>query len=674
MELREFEKSYRLRFSNGISVEILKRDRDYAGLGQVKWRRRKLRSAELPVMPLIRTPDGYEVSRLRFQDVRKGRGETLTLDLIPHVRRHGRMEWVCCDGQDRWNVGPWDEKETRDRGGAVRIVLQPVNRMLGGLEFAGFSYSYKFRSRKHRIYRIHDRASWELGGRATGNSFWMAGPLNEPQKTFTSKADTYTTAWCRGEQGGLPIQQFLPYFALLQGFTFQFDAQSVLVTTFESPFHCLSLFQKDAGQNHIVHWHQLCGDLSGSVEFPAQQVLVADPPDGLPTQRADRYCAIRDELQRACCEQVGAVREPAVTSGWLPADDGCRPAALQRGIDVLARAGCARVYVPGLFRQLGPDGPDGKAAIESHQRVRRVVEHARHRGTQVAASLADCSVPWAVAAAPGDDPQQEAPPLQADSGGEVLARALRSAADGRLLREHLRRVRKDVGIDALFADGILLSLADQFDWGPAQQDEGRGAGCADGDGGTIRSLFGSWTALVADLARMGYRYLPAGAAGLGGPMRSPPYAALKGREYMFRDSVLEFPADALTEQDADPVRIYFRACANRLCYALPYDVDGQAKKRLAGWWHADACAINHAYQAVREHMEQSHLLPEDRGVLWTGADPEVRVLWCCQPFAWSVGEQAEVFDVMASRCVEVADGAFTPQAVCVYLVQNADEM
>ena len=669
MDLKEYEKSFRLRFANGISVEILKRGKAFGGLGQVKWRRRKLRSAERPVMPLIRTPDGYEVSRLRLHDIRKGR-ESVTLELMPFVRRSGRMEWVSLDGQDRWNVGAWEQKAVRDRGGLVRVVLRAVRRTIGGLEFAGFSYSYRLRSRKYRAYRIHDRSTWELGGRATGNSFWMGGPVAEPQKFFHSKRDSYSSAW-RGDGGRcVPVQQFLPFFTLLDGFTFQFDRQSVLLTTFDAPFHCLSLFQKDAGQNCIVHWHQLCCDLGGRLEFPAHEVLVADCPEQAPTDRADQYCLVRQELQRACCERLGVVREPAAMGGRLAAGPASSQQALRKGMDELSRAGCARIYVPGLFRHLGPAaGPAAtpRASEEAGRHVRQVVERAHQRGAEVAASLLDCSAPWVVASASADVEEDGAAAASGAAGGsELVARAMRNGSDGRLLRDHLRRLRKAVGVDVLFADGMLEQITDLLEWGRPQAD-----GAGEGEAG-IRSLFDARQGLIADLQRMGYGCLLAGAAGLGAPLTGPRLAMLKGREYMFRDRVLEFPRDALAVPAADAVEVYFRAAANRLAYVLTYDARHSASSRLPAWWHPDMGAVNHAYQAVREHMERSQLLSEDRGVLWTGADPDVRVLWCYRPFAWHVGERAEAFDVIASQCVEPQEGEFSPRALSVYLVQNAE--
>ncbi|KPK65763.1 MAG: hypothetical protein AMK73_02095 [Planctomycetes bacterium SM23_32] len=664
MRLKEYEKHYRLSFANGVSVEILKEDGAFGGLGQVKLQRRKLRNNEVPIMPLVRAPDGYEVTRLQFHHVRKGEG-CVALDLIPHVRRGGRMEWVCCDGEDRWNVGPWGQAPERDRGGLMRLTLRSVERTIGGIPFVGFSYAYKFRSRRYHVYRIHDRATWELGGRATGNSFWMQGPFGQPHKTVQNKDDSFSTSWCRGPSQAVEIQQFLPLFEVLQGFTFQFDRNTLLVTAFEEPFHCRSLFQKSAGENHIVHWHQLCADLGGCLEFPPLQVLCAAGLGDGPTDRADQYCAVRDELQRQYAEQGGLLREPAVVSSRLTgAGEPCLE-TMERGLDELARAGCHRVYVPGLIQALGP-GPDAstKALRQAGRRVSMLVEHAHQRGMEVAASLADCCAHWLVQANGAEGTQQAIP---ADEGGrQLVTRALRDADARRLLTDHLRGLKRSPGLDVLVADSPLDRIVNQFEWvGP------EGGSASGNDGGRIVSLYGPRTSLVASLQKMGYRCPLAGAAGLACGWLRPGYEVLKGREFMFRDCVVEFPEDEVTRAGDDPLEAYFRGYANRVSYAVVFDAAWGPGGRLAKWWKSEYVEINKAFHAVREHMESSRLLGDDRGALWHGADLDVRVLWCYRSFRWDLGPQASVFDIMATRQVGLEGGGFAPQPLRVYLVQDA---
>lgn len=681
MRLKEHEKSYRLSFDNGISVEILKQGGTFKGLGQVKLRRRKLRSAQLPITPLIRTPDGYEVSRLEFADLQKG-AESLTLTLTPHVRRCGRMEWACCDGQDRWNVGPWEQEEERDRGGLLQMRLRAVERNIGGTQFVGFSYSYKFRSRKYRIYRIHDRGTWELGSRATGNSFWMPGPFNELQKTFRNKSDQFTTAWFRSTGSTVQLQQFLPFFSVLQGFTFQFNPYNLLVTAFEAPFHCRSLFQKNSGQNYFVHWHQLCGDLGGCLEFPALQVLCAESNGEGEIERANQYCAIREELHRGYCDQRGLVREGAVVSSRLLTSDGAYTEALERSLDGFAHAACKRVYLPGLLHSRTPRDRSGAEAGRSSassqkalQQVRHIIQHAHHRGMEVALSLVDCCLGWVVAGSMAGESSNQWRRLERADGNGLVARALRDGDARRLLLNHLRKLKKELGVDALFADSPLDGIADQFDWAwPANEDTRSGSGGAlelDQNAGQIRGLERARADLIAALQRMGYRCPLTSAGGLATPCARRNCEVLRGREFMFRDQVVEFPYERITESGDDPLEAYFRGCANRLSYTTTRDAGSGMDGTLEHWWQQEYTVVNKAYHAVRDYMEHSHLLPEDRGILWTGADPDVQVLWAYKEFTWEVGRHAEIFDVMATKPVEPEGGVFTPRPCRAYLIQNA---
>ncbi|MHC4789071.1 MAG: hypothetical protein ACYS8K_07695, partial [Planctomycetota bacterium] len=509
---------------------------------------------------------------------------------------------------------------------------------------------------------------------------------NEPQKTFHNKRDDFTTSWCRSAGGVMQLQQFLPLFTVLQAFTFQLNHQNLLVTAFEAPFHCRALYQKNSGQNYFAHWHQLCGDLGGCLEFPALQILCAENAGTDAAETANRYCAIREELQRGYAEQCGLVREAAVISSRLMLGTSNCSEALHRAVDELAHAGCKRVYVPGLMRGLGPEG-EGERRGESpsrsrqgaRQRVGRFVKHAHQRGMEVAVTLADCCAPWLLPEMGSDESGSVAGAAGGDAGDGLPLRALRDRTARQSLLDHLRRIKKELGVDALFADSLLDGITDEFDWvwPPPDKDApggplvGGAPAFGEPDGG-ICSLQEPKLSLVAALQKIGYKCPLAGVAGLDHPYRTPDLKTLDGREFMFRDRVVDFPHRAIAEGSADPLASYFRGCANRLCYAPVYDSDEALGGQLADWGVREYAAVNKAFHAVREHMEVSRLLPQDRGVLWTGADPDVRVLWSYRRFAWQVGHEAEVFDVMASTPVEAQDGEFTPRAYKVYLVQNAE--
>jgi hypothetical protein len=657
MRWKEHERSFRLRFDNGLSLEILKHGDIFEGIGNVRLGRRKLRSAELPILPLVATPGAHRVVRLEFEDIARA-DDAVTISLRPYVVSGGPTEWVCCDGQDRWEVGTWSQSPERDRGGMLQVTFRPVDKVLGGIPFAGFSYAYRFHSRKHHVYRVHDRSTWELGGWATGNSFWLCGPFNEPQAEFRKKDDAFTSA-LRRPDGGPPLQQFLPLFTALQGFTFQFDRHSLLVTAFERPFHCDSLFQKEHGRNYIVHWHQLCGDLQGCLEFPALQVLCA-PVEALHgADRANQYCAVRDELHSQYRQDAGVLRPDTAPSGCL-VGAGKDLKRIQRGLDELARGAFTRVCLPGLLGANDPKDHTAKARLAATERVRRVTELARGRALEVAASLTDCCSRWAALDSADDGDSTDV------HGSDMIAAALHDGDCWDGLLRHLRRLKNEFHLDAVFADGPMDAIARRYHWAGTPTD-----GPHPHAGPRITSLAGRRVELVAALQKMGFRCLLTGPMGLDTPGQAPPGEAVLGREFMFRDRVLNFPHKALAAAQGEPADVYFRGCANRLSYMPTYDTRSGARGRMAGWWDAQFATINRAYQAVREYMERSELLPDDAGVLWTGADPDVRILWSYCRSVRDVSPGAEVFDVIDSAPVDVTDGRLVARPRRVYLLQNA---
>jgi len=641
MQLKNDQRGLKVNFANGICVQILKDGKDFRGLGNVTLRRRKLRSAELPILPLVTTPDGYEVSRLELEDIDQS-DDCLTLSLTPYLVRTGRMEWVSADGQDRWNIGPWAGKPERDRGGLLRIALRPVARTIGGVAFTGFSYDYKFRSRKYSIYRIQDRATWELGGRATGNSFWMQSPFSPPRADVQNKGGAFSTAW---RSANAQVQQFLPLFTVLQGFTFQFDPQHLLVTAFEQPFHCRSLFEKEPGQNTIVHWHQLCDTLGGCLEFPPLQVLCAEG-NATAAQRADQYCAVRHELQKQYRERMGILPAPTVLGGWMRCPQDAALRELRRGLDELARGGCERVYLPGLLRRR-PTQPV-RAVLE---RAAGIIRHAHRRGMEAAASLSECCACRLDEDGPAAD--------------GLLSAAMRQQEAWDRLIDHMRRIRRDLEVDALYSEPALEGVAEDLYW-TANGAAGMGAGT---EGHRIVSLHRRRFELTAALQRLGFKCALAGAGGLGGPLARPPEVCLPGDEFLLRDQLATFPYEQVEQAGRSPYEAYFRACAHRAAFAVVYDVERREEARSR--WDERFATVNKAFHAVREYMERSSLLPHDHGILWSGPDPEVEVLWTFKDMRRPAPQGTQIFDVMNSRRVKLQDGAFTARAFRTYLLQRS---
>ena len=656
MQIREHQEHFWVEFENGVSVEIRMPGRTFAGIGRVKWGRHVLRSPELPIFPLIVSADGYEVRRLELDDIRQTDDE-LVVAFKPYVQLQGRMEGKGPRGETRWNIGPWREEPVRDRGGRLWLRLREVNRLIGDMELSGFSYGYKFRSRKYRPSRIHDRATWELKGHATGNSFYMRGHNGPPRWTIRGKKDAFTTARLADDQ---QPEQFLPLFTELQGFTYQFDRQCLLVTAFERPFDCLSLFQKNAGAGCIIHWHQLCGAPGGdgSLEFPALEVMCAHLESTGEAERINRYEAVRTAIHDRYNAALGLHADRAMCVGRLIGGPSARQADLKRAVDALADAGCAEVLLSEPIEaqvafpaEALAEGGEGSAGEKSLDHVTKIAELAHERGLQVGVFLS---------------PPAAEPDSAGDAGREAVSQGAPPAREGRAeggrhsrLLRLVRDLKKRLPLDAFYLNGAPV--------GSYQYPS------AAGPGGASAESLESRLALQRALQQSGFRCGGDRGGAFGVSAASVPYALLKDNELLYRDTVMPFPYEEVVAAGDHPHKAYFRGYASRLCYGVSFDGTGQSRGGLDGWWDAEYAAVNKAYCAVRDHMGEACLLPQQEGILWSQPGDDVRVLWAHERFEWRVGRDARVYDVTAQKTVPLEDDTFTPEPRRVYLVQDALE-
>ena len=653
MKVRDRRDHLQVEFDNGVSVEVRKAGRLYGGIGQVRCGRRDLRCPDLPILPVVHTEDGYRLAHLELDNVRQGRDE-LTISMRPYMTLCGHMQERAGDGEPLWNVGPWTNGPVRDRGGALWLCLREVNYYFDGLELRGFSYGYRLRSRRHRASRIHDCSTWELGGRATGNTLVMRGHPQSPCKAFRNKSATFTTARV---QDGVVAGQFLPLFTELQGFTFQFDRRGILVTAFEKPFPCLSLVQKDRGRNCLVHWHQLCGVPARKgtcLSFPSLEVMFADVRARGEAERLNQYEVLRQDIYERYAKACGLQEELASCAGGF-VRGGCQSRAdIERCLKTLARAECAEVMVTDLLAPAeagaqdkeaeGRAGPAPSAAQADRKRISDIASVARRYRMEVAGSLSPLLHRGA-----------ERGPLP--PGGSA-APVCSVCGDHARIASLLDDVRKKFSLDAVYLNGL-----------PGAEDAPAARLCAEC---APHKQFAATLAFHRLGQQRGFRCAMGGGGPLGLTCWQIPYSAIRNRELLYRDSVMPFPYKEVVEVEKDTHLAYFRGYASRLCYWVGFR-GGQAAGGLEEWWDARYAAINKAYNAVHDHMAAPWLLDGESGVVWFGPEGEedVNVLWAYREVAWEVGPEAAVYDVMAGRSLAIRGDEFTARPLRVYLVQGA---
>ena len=357
---------------------------------------------------------------------------------------------------------------------------------------------------------------------------------------------------------------------------------------------------------------------------------------------------MRHDIQRQMRDQTGVAQPATAVGGWMRCGPQTALRDLRRGLDLLAHGGCERVYLPGLLRCPGPE--QAGAVLE---RAGQTVQHAHRRGLEVGASLSECC-DCRVAEAGTD---HAAP-------GALLAAALRQDEAWQMLMDHMRHLRHELELDALYAEPALAGAAGDLAW--ALSPDGRTATAS--DAGSIEDLHDRRFALTAALQRLGYKCLLSGAGALGPPVQPLRGELPFGREFMLRDQLARFPYEDIVQAGLDALEAYFRGCAHRAGYAVVCDPRRRAES--LPWWDERFAAVNRAFHAVREYMEQSSLLPRDNGILWTGPDPDVEVLWTFAEVEHPLPPGVEAFDVMESRRVKPRDGAFAARPLRAYLLQR----
>ena len=217
-----------LNFNGGLSIELLGRGTAFFGLGKVSQSGLALRSGRRPMFIEIRNPWGVELLNYRVVhgEISDDRAR-LSFSMDHHER--GLMEWMLHAVRPRYNTADWTRGPQPAEGTIVTLELRSIKRTIGAHDYSGFSYRYHYRSEKIPIYKILDRGSWEIGGSAIGNEFWMRNCFAPPIVRIESAKQFYSTEWYIPNCANPNAFQFLPFKTEFEGFFFMASHEGVLL-------------------------------------------------------------------------------------------------------------------------------------------------------------------------------------------------------------------------------------------------------------------------------------------------------------------------------------------------------------------------------------------------------------------------------------------------------------
>jgi len=706
-----------IEFANGVQVELAISGREFLGIGRVRCGGVPLRAGRRPMFVEIRNPYGVELSGYRLCG-RRVTSRQAVLSFQASQTQRGPMEWQLHECRRMVNTGDWTRRPAPAAHTRLELVLRPVTRHLGGVRFDGFSYQYRYASRDIPIYMLLDRGTWEPGGRATGNEFWMRTCFSPPATRVSSPTEYASTEWYLPGIRNPNIFQFLPLQTELQGFSFTFSPKGVLVTWATDVAHIRSLFEKPRGQDVFLHLHEHCADLGPRLTTAPMEVLFAPGPRPR-VELMNLYEAVRECVHARLHTRAGLRRERVTAYGqieeWGDAD---LELYRREGLPKLLEAGAKTVYLANHFENnMNVYGVSNMcctvdykvAASVGEDKLKAFCDEARAGGARVE-MWANTSVstlsplldqrngrPKCITFLPREDSvmaafQTAADPFVRTTFGSIEADhytpqfAVMNLRDPAVRAYWMRRwqdAHDRLGLGGIFLDSSFNLSSDKFhyrfDAGTARQ----GGATADQTHllGQVRppepppaqvlSQYLAHLELMAEMQRAGYVYCNEDLGVFGIHRHGPAVEKRLDTLFMWADTIAGFDPAAIRGAGRDPNDIFFRALAYRMMWALHWHVPTRELTFNYGGARNDAdrptpwhLKLFRAFTEVADHMLDREILPDEAGVRYRAG--KVQILWAFHDLELSLDGCCAVEDVLAGRTERTA--VLTAAARRVYRV------
>jgi len=380
--------------SRGFAFEMLTagKNAEFLGLGRIWIGKTLVRSGRLPLRPYAQTFTGLELAGLKLLGIT---GTRIKLEVqfrklpVKLMRDHSF--------DPIHELGDWGHNQT-DGVGRLDIVLEPTHDEFNGVEFAGFSYHYEYRSKDVPLFWILDKASWELDGDITGATVVSQSSCSAPVTTFDRK-NRWTTEgvlFFLVEQGNQnPVMTHnLPRWASHGAFDFQYKGNRTLVGVFERVELIRSVLVRDAGKPELKTFDKHLFDQALQVRTAAKKILLnADPKTTIGQQNV--WSWVHEDVEARARAEFGLRQEPLIPricmNYWINFTiakyyDDLLPAAI--GI------GCKQLFVDNLNRSDMTDGGVSANMCNGHEyeiapklggpaALKKLVAYARSHGIQI---------------------------------------------------------------------------------------------------------------------------------------------------------------------------------------------------------------------------------------------------------------------------------------------------
>ena len=687
---------------NGLSFELCSSHGVFLGLGRITAGGIPLRSGRRPMFVEIRNPSGialrdYAIARKQVSPTR------VVLDFSIKCQQGGIMDWMVHTVRNRYSVTDWTRPPEAARGTRLRLEIRAVNRTIGGHPFVGFSYQYRYKSRTIPVYKILDRGTWEPGGRAVGNEFWMRNCFTPSIVPIASARQFHSTEWYLPSCDNPNIFQFLPLQTELQGFTFTAGRAGVLVTWASEVAHVRSLFEKPRQADELVHWHEHCGDLGYDLATAPVEVLWV-PGKFDRVARANVYEAVKELVHDALHAQVGLRRERIGTFGmieeWGNAD---MARYTQLGLPKLLDAGMTTVYVANHFENnMNTWGIGNMCSTVDYKvaesvgadRLREFCRKAQAGGARVCmwgnTSISaltplfrwrngradrirflptENSIDSMLKEAKAPFVRNPSNAIEADHYTPAFCVLnLRDPAVRAYWLKRWKEAHDEVGLGGIFLDSSFNLSSDKFHFRQTTQATQSGATAdqthllgnyrpAAEPPAEVLSQYRAHLDLMREMQAIGYEYNNEDLGVFGTHRHGPGIEARLDSLFLWADCVANFDPAAIRKRGADPEDVFFRGLAYRQMWAVHWDIAGDALSfNYSGVRNADDrptarhLTLLKAYNEIEARMFGREILQGEVGVRYRCGG--THVLWAFEDGVLPLEGKGTIRDVLAGTVVE----------------------
>lgn len=699
---------------NGFDFEFKFSGDYFLGIGNIKTNGVSLRSNKLPMFAQVTTPEAIELVNFKLSNKTENK-EGITLDFSVQKQLGNTMEWMLHTVRNRrnmtdWTKGPEDTSDTK-----FTMQIKPVTRKIGKITAKGFSYQYLFKSESLAIYKITDRASWEIGGAAVGNELWMRNGVVDSIVKFSDTKDFYSTEWYLPGIANPNIFQFHPLQTHFQGFTFTSSNEGTLVTFPGKVSHIRSLFEKWRGGNEIVHFHEHCNDLAKTFETsPVEVFWIPGQLDRV--GRANLYNDIREMVHEELHEQIGMKRERISTYGVI--EEWSEPdfdRYTSKGVPKLLEAGVKTIFIPNQcqndmnvwgvsniccnvdFKIAEIVGEDklkkfcqavkiggahvemwGNTAISSL--TERFRDHdGRPKGIQFLPEKG--SIMEVIQKAKSPFVRNASNAIEADHyTPRFCALNLRDQDIRTYWLKQWKYFHDEIGIEGIFLDSSFNMSSDKFHH--AQFDESKSWGGATLDqkdvtgkfrpvvepSKLIHTQYHAHLSLIAQMQKDGYHYCGEDMGVFGINRTGPDMIDRISSLPLWADCYCDFNEATARKAGFEPMDIFFKGLAYRMMWKIYWDI--KKDKLMLGTENPSAFALLKVFNKVTDFMYNRNILSGEQGVVYQHENTSI--LWAFEDFEYQMEGIKSIKDVLNNSSVNLnVSSSFKASKLTVYQIKYA---